>query len=136
MKLDKGSNFKDRFYGKGNYSPQKYNDLRYFGVNFHSIFYRGTLEIRYHCGTTNAQKILNWVSLHQQILDSVVTKEEVEIFGFIEEMKNCHSLSRKLNEMRKFLSLNSKTVNYMKERIGKFEGDKITFVKKLTTKEE
>jgi len=40
------------------------NKKRYCWINFHSIFYRGTLEIRAHSGTINAEKIKNWALIH------------------------------------------------------------------------
>jgi hypothetical protein len=36
---------------------------RYFWINIHSYFYRRTLEIRLHSGTTNANKINRWIEL-------------------------------------------------------------------------
>jgi hypothetical protein len=54
----------------------KYHDSRYTGVNLHSLFSDGHLEIRYHSGTLNAIKILEWTALHQAILDGAVGKTE------------------------------------------------------------
>lgn len=42
---------------------------RYHGINFHSFFTDGHVEIRYHSGTTNLKKILAWASLHVAIID-------------------------------------------------------------------
>ncbi len=53
----------------------KYDPSRYFGLNLHSLFTRGTVEIRYHAGTTNINSILFWVAFNQHILDSIVTGE-------------------------------------------------------------
>lgn len=39
------------------------------GINFSSLFAENHLEIRYHSGTIVARKILEWVNLHQTILD-------------------------------------------------------------------
>jgi len=47
---------------------QKYNDCRYYGFNLHSYFFRGTVEFRYHSGTTEPQKILKWIALLKKIL--------------------------------------------------------------------
>lgn len=47
----------------------KYDESRYYGVNFHSLFAKyGTIEIRWHEGTLNPKKILYWVATHQHIL--------------------------------------------------------------------
>jgi hypothetical protein len=42
---------------------------RYCWMNFHSIFYRGTLEIRAHSGTISYEKIKNWIMIHLIIRD-------------------------------------------------------------------
>lgn len=47
----------------------KYNGKRYGWINFHSLFYRGTLEIRSHSGTINDNKIKNWLLIHLSVLD-------------------------------------------------------------------
>lgn len=51
---------------------KKYDQSRYYGVNFHSLFSsNGTIEIRWHSATLDAQSVLYWVALHQHILDSI-----------------------------------------------------------------
>jgi len=52
----------------------KYDESRYRGINFHSLFSGGHLEIRYHSGTLNARKILEWVNLHGRIMDKISEK--------------------------------------------------------------
>lgn len=51
-----------------------YHSSRYFGVNFHSLFANGHLEIRYHSATLNARKILEWANLHALIMDAAANK--------------------------------------------------------------
>lgn len=53
--------------------PDKWHTSRYYGINFHSLIGRGHLEVRYHSGTINGTKILNWVALHQKIMDMAVS---------------------------------------------------------------
>lgn len=52
-------------------SRHSYSDdqTRYRGVNFHSLWKDGHLEIRYHTGTVNPDKILHWANLHATIVD-------------------------------------------------------------------
>lgn len=57
---------------------EKYHETRYLGVNLHSAYYRGTVEIRYHSGTLSKQKILNWLTLNQSIFRFVEDKMEFE----------------------------------------------------------
>lgn len=56
----------------GNYDYSRYHD-----VNLHCFWHNhGTVEIRSHGGTTNADKILLWLKLHQKIVDKL---EEISI---------------------------------------------------------
>jgi hypothetical protein len=50
----------------------KYNEKRYFYVNFHSVFYRNTLEMRLHSGTLDYQKIINWLNINRNFLKYVL----------------------------------------------------------------
>lgn len=56
------------------------HNKRYCWSNFHSIFYRGTLEIRAHSGTVNDEKINNWFLLHLYILDYLKGRTAQEIY--------------------------------------------------------
>ena len=67
--LDK---FKEMIYETSNYRNDTRDHgyrKRYCWANLHSIFYRGTLEIRSHSGTINPLKIINWILIHQEVLD-------------------------------------------------------------------
>lgn len=48
---------------------EHYNSTRYNGLNLHSLFSDGHLEIRYHSGTINYEKIMHWVTLHTCMVD-------------------------------------------------------------------
>lgn len=52
----------------------KYHQSRYAGINLHSLLKDGHIEVRYHSGTMNATKILEWVNLHQTVLDMASMK--------------------------------------------------------------
>lgn len=65
------SQFKTLYYDTNYYTSQQnfhIHDKRYCWVNFHSLFYRGTLEIRAHSGTINSEKIINWLLIHLNII--------------------------------------------------------------------
>jgi len=47
---------------------EKYNSSRYYGFNLHSIFYRGTLEVRHHSGTIEPEKIMAFINLIVNII--------------------------------------------------------------------
>jgi hypothetical protein len=45
------------WYGYQNESPAHYDQTRYYGVNFHSVWYRGTIEFRWFAATLHAGKV-------------------------------------------------------------------------------
>lgn len=53
----------------------KYDNSRYCGLNLHSLFASRHVEIRFHGGTLNPTKILEWANLHQTILDLASAKK-------------------------------------------------------------
>lgn len=74
--------FKEMLYETSRYRREiRYhnNDKRYCWVNLHSIFYRGTLEIRSHSGTINPSKIINWIMIHERVLKFLDEKTLEEI---------------------------------------------------------
>jgi len=76
------NNLKEMLYETKNYRSEirhHGNDKRYCWVNLHSIFYRGTLEIRSHSGTVNPSKIINWIMIHQRALEFIKSKSIEEI---------------------------------------------------------
>lgn len=46
----------------------KWGENRYYGWNFHSVFYRGTIEVRIHEGSLDADRMLGWAELLQAII--------------------------------------------------------------------
>jgi hypothetical protein len=77
----------------------KYHDSRYNGVNLHSLFKDGHLEIRYHSGTINPVKILEWTGLHLAIIDGAVGKlqrrEVRSLFGNFNPVTGEHEEPKK-----------------------------------------
>jgi hypothetical protein len=49
-------------------------DSRYYGVNAEAYHVHKTIELRMHCGTTNAHKINNWIKLGIAICDAPAFK--------------------------------------------------------------
>lgn len=48
-----------------------YNEARYYGINFHTLFDgRGTVENRYHEGTISHSDIMQWTALNQHVVDT------------------------------------------------------------------
>lgn len=62
--------YQERDYsGIQNAKGHRWHASRYFGANFHSLFTHGHFEVRFHSGTLNAKKVLEWVNLHSSIMD-------------------------------------------------------------------
>jgi len=51
------------WYGYDNRNPVHYDQSRYHGVNFHNVWYRGTVEFRWFEGTLHAGKIKAYIQL-------------------------------------------------------------------------
>lgn len=60
-------------------ASQKYCDSRYFALNLHSFFYRGTIEFRHHQGTTRTDKMQNWGLICAAIIDAAKRMKLAEI---------------------------------------------------------
>jgi len=52
----------------------KYNTVRYYALNLHSFFYRGTIEFRHHHGTTNPDKMAHWGLICANIIEYATNK--------------------------------------------------------------
>ncbi len=75
--------FKKKYYETNYYKDRmggKYYKKRYCWVNFHSLFYRGTLEVRSHSGTINSDKIKNWITINLSVMDFINNKSVDEIY--------------------------------------------------------
>ena len=74
--------FKKKFY-YGNTSEEynKYFNKRYYWINVHSIFHRGTIEIRSHSATIDSKKITNWLKIHKKCLDFIMRNQLEHIEG-------------------------------------------------------
>lgn len=112
---------------------------RYSGLNLHSLYYRGTIEFRYHSGTVSAEKILNWAQLLLLLVDYATTRYQE---GDIEELFNMATSEEKLEKLFNLLSMGVDLRTYIKSRIAKFnphlriQFNKGDHVKKTIDKEE
>lgn len=96
-----------------------HDSSRYVGVNFHSLLSRnGTLEIRYHSGTLDSQKILYWVALHQRIMD-LASSGGLDI-KLIEKSHNKIRFEEKLKDFFSILKLPSNLQTYVEGRINTY----------------
>jgi len=95
----------------------KYNESRYTGFNLHAWFYQQTIEVRYHTGTTDFNKIINWIKLNKKIIDFALASDFDTIkklknrVARIKEVKVCNS-----KKIIKLISEDSRIVKYYVRR--------------------
>jgi hypothetical protein len=94
---------------KGNH----YNETRYRGINFHSLFADGHLEIRYHSGTIDAEKILQWANIHAQMLDMFARPIDTDR---LYDALTILSLPEKTQSLYDLLNLSKDAQNYFNSR--------------------
>ena len=51
-------------------TENKYNGARYIGTNLHARFFLGTVEFRYHEGSTSSKRILDWIIFLNSIMST------------------------------------------------------------------
>lgn len=95
---------------------------KYYGINMGNIYrQRHTIEIRYHEGTLNAERLLHWIAFHVAIIDHVlggnVSEEEVLQLAKIEDIEFL------FNELMSMIShrLRDETVDAINERFSSYK---------------
>ena len=91
---------------------------RYVGINLHSLFSAGHLEVRYHSGTLNPIKIFQWISLHQAIMDKI--KDTKISDTAVKTANQLVTLTEKIDLFFRILNLPPESVGYFRARAGKF----------------
>lgn len=111
--------FKKKFYNTehqrhidNQYSNNHYYGKRYYGLNIHSVFYRGSLELRYHNGSLNYTKIYNWIRLTQHLLKYIYKNKNTPLL--LENLSNVGVIEHK-KILPKYL------ITYVKKRIAGFD---------------
>lgn len=100
---------------KGNNQHQ----TRRKGINIHSLLAQGHIEIRFHSGTVNPRKVLEWINLHTRILDVV---EEISInYEELLAISFSLSMSEKTDSFFKKLGLSKESESYFRARQEKFK---------------
>jgi len=105
----------------------KYDEkgTRYTGLNLHSLFYRGSVEVRYHSGTTDWNKIRHWTILNLCIVEYAINHyQEKEIKALSLELQERAQASGLLGKIAKIIRIPNSTKKYIAERIGYFNTDR------------
>lgn len=118
-----------RLWYKNRNIDSRYNKkhTRYHGINMHSLFANGHIEVRYHSGTTNPKKILHWAALHTRIIDLCggLTGKTVDVEKIISSgltpLGRSRSLSVLTNQLFDLLALSEDTKKYLLQRQKKFK---------------
>src|SRR5207245_2745964 len=90
---------------------------RHTGFNLHDLFYRGSIELRYHSGTVQAEKILNWTSLLLHMVDYSINRYNSTK---IQRLYNMETGESKLDQMFYMFDIPSNLQEYIRGRIKKF----------------
>jgi hypothetical protein len=91
----------------------KSHSSRYIGLNLHSLFHANHAEIRYHSGTTDPEKILQWVNLHALLFDKAKKAEATRLIN--SALDEVH-LARKSALLFDFLQLSRGSREYLAAR--------------------
>jgi len=100
------------------YKREKYHNSRYAGINLHSLFSHGHLEIRYHSGTIDYTKIRMWIDLHLAIL-KLITEDRLN-WNDVNEAKYLVGIEEKQKIFFKLLELPEVVEKYFIDRQKKF----------------
>ena len=90
---------------------------RYCGLNLYALLKQGTIEIRYLGGTTDPDRIKNWIVLHQAIIDLAASTEYRGSVDSIDKASLIVGHDRRVDIFFKKLRLPKETENYFREMI-------------------
>ena len=133
LSIDSNEEFVDSWYDAWGVPPSydKYNDSRYCGMNMHSRITNGSIEFRYHSGTLNSEKIHNWITICQKIVDA---GKLLSTYCNIDNIDNITPKHRYIKTLQsiieernltfgnfcRYLRLGVETTNYVRSRLTKF----------------
>jgi hypothetical protein len=85
---------------------EKYDDARYYGLNLHSYFYRGTVEFRYFEGTDSREQAKGLVELCIKLVDFAKYTSFEQLTYIAQELYSLDSLRLSLEKVNTLLDLN------------------------------
>ena len=98
-----------------------HHESRYRGINLHPLFSARHMEVRYHTGTIQANKILQWANLHTRMIDMSINGELLcNDIEWYKTQLNDTDLNRKTNRLFSLLKLSNKTRGYFLARQAAF----------------
>jgi hypothetical protein len=85
---------------------------RYWWLNIHGLYHRDAVEIRLHQGTTNPEKISNWIKLWVQIMDNIY------LYGH--KVMKISPLKLVSHDLRDYYTMRSKQLSQIDQRKVRF----------------
>jgi hypothetical protein len=98
---------------------QKYGSPRYAAFNFHSVYYRGSLECRLHEGTVDGESALMWIDLLQSIIARV---EDGHSYSVMKNLASQIVTKKKVRAFARYFRLTDKQTQYVMDRIESGQG--------------
>ena len=98
----------------------KYHDSRYYAINLHSLFYRGTVEIRMHAGTLSPDKIINWINTCLTIVEYSLNNYDKD------KIKSLYDSQLDENKLKAFFDIfkmNKNLEKYVYSNVKRFNGN-------------
>src|SRR3990167_2458869 len=86
---------------------------RYRACNFHSVFYRGTLEVRAHSSSQNPIKILRWIELLLKVVEWSTTNFKQ---AQVEELLKMNATKKKVHKMKNLFKFGRKVEQHINAR--------------------
>ncbi len=100
----------------------RYHVSRYFGANLHSLLAHGHFEVRFHSGTLNPNKVLQWANLHALILDACA--EQIMDVQFFREAQATYRIDEKAELLFERIGLAQSSRQYFHARRKNFDDKK------------
>lgn len=100
------------------YKGNKWDSSRYHGYNIHALFKNGNIEMRYHHGSLNTGKILNWINFNLRIHNWALNDYNQSTINSILSLQ---SPEKKFRVMCRHMAINKKMRKYVLHNMKKFK---------------
>lgn len=105
---------KERMVANSRFGGRDVNGMRYSGLNLCSVFYRGSIEFRYHEGSLNWRTMLHWGAFLQAIVNYAIHEYDNNVITAL--FRTEYSLT-KAKEVFKLLKISPKTTRHLLYRL-------------------
>jgi hypothetical protein len=109
-------------YGRQNMESEKerkYAAIRYNAFNFHSVYFRGSLEVRLHEGCVDSEVALKWIDVLQHIIARV---EKGHSYSTMKELASMGVTRKKVNRFARYFGLTPELKAFVVSRIVRGQG--------------